>query len=262
MPAFPGARRALAALSLCLLTTPLGAVQSADELTVMSSGGYTAALQRLAPDFERSSGHHLQLVLGPSMGTSPDAIPNRLARGEEADLLIMVGSALDGLIAAGRVRADSRADVADSKIGLAVRAGQAKPDISTIDGLRQVLLSAHSIAYSDSASGVYVETELYKKLGLEAPLKPKSRMIVAERIGAVVARGDAEVGFQQVSELLPIPGIVFAGPIPDAVQKVTTFAAGIPTAARHPDRARELLAYLATAAARSIVIDAGLTPKR
>ncbi|MCM3879420.1 MAG: substrate-binding domain-containing protein [Vicinamibacterales bacterium] len=242
---------------LMFAVAPLGA---ADELTVMSSGGYTAALQQLAAGFEKTTGHHVRLLLGPSMGTAPDAIPNRLARGETADLLVMVGSVLRDLIAKGVVRADSRVDLANSKIGMAVRAGQPRPDIGTIESFTRVLLAARSIAYSDSASGVYIETEMYKRLGFEAQLAAKSRRIIAERVGDVVARGDAEIGFQQVSELLPISGISFVGTIPGPVQRITLFSAGIPVAAPRPDLARQLLAYVTAASARAIVERTGMEP--
>jgi molybdate transport system substrate-binding protein len=245
---------------MLLAASTLAPLRASVDLTVMSSGGYTAALEQLAAGFEKATGHHVRLLLGPSMGTAPEAIPNRLARGEVADLLVMVGTALDDLIAKGAVRTDSRVDLANSKIGMAVRAGQAKPDISTVESFTRTLMAARSIAYSDSASGVYIETEMYKRLGFEAQLKAKSRRIVAERIGNIVARGEAEIGFQQVSELLPIGGIVFVGPIPDPVQRVTVFSAGIPVVAPQPDLARQFLAYLTAAPARPIVERTGMEP--
>jgi molybdate transport system substrate-binding protein len=249
----------LGAVAATLLFAPLSFACAA-EITVMSSGGFTAALQSLAKDFTKATGNEVKIVLGPSMGTAEDAIPVRLARGEQADLLVMVGYALGGLIDKGVVRADSRVDLADSKIAMAVRAGAARPDISTIEAFKKALLAAKSIAYSDSASGVYIEKEMYGKLGLANELKPKSRMIVSERVGNVVARGDAEVGFQQVSELLPVKGIEFLGPIPAEVQKVTTFSAGIPVAAKDPDTARALLRFLASPEARKTVVETGLEP--
>ena len=244
-----------------LLATGLAPVSSpAAEIVVMSSGGFTAALQALAQSFSRETGHEVKIVLGPSMGAAEDAIPVRLARGERADALVMVGYALGGLVDKGVVRADSRVDLADSKIAMAVKSGAPRPDISTLDGFRKALLAAKSIAYSDSASGVYIEREMYGKLGLADELKPKSRMIVSERVGNVVARGEAEVGFQQVSELLPIKGIEFLGPIPADVQKVTTFSAGIPVAAKEPDVAKSLIHYLSSPEARQTVIGTGLEP--
>src|SRR4051794_8917070 len=226
-----------AALLIVLLT---GAV-SATEVKVMSSGGLTAAFQAVIPDCEKATGNKVELVLGPSMGTSPEAIPYRLSHGETADVVLMVGSALGDLVSKGVVDPMSRVDVAKSKIGLAVKAGTPKPDISTVEALKRTLLAAKSIAYSDSASGGYIEREMYKKLGLENELKPKSRMIVAERVGNVVARGEAELGFQQVAELLPIEGITYVSTIPEEVQSVTTFSAGIPANAKDKDAGKALI---------------------
>jgi molybdate transport system substrate-binding protein len=248
------------AAALGLTGFVLAGAAQAEELRVMSSGGLTAGYQALLPAFEKATGNRVETVLGPSMGTAPDAIPVRLEHGEEADVLLMVGSALGDLVAKGKVDPGSRVDIANSRIAMAVKAGRPKPDISTVEGLKKALLAAKSIAYSDSASGVYIEREMYKKLGLEKELAPKSRMIVSERVGNVVARGDAEIGFQQVAELLPVKGIEYVGPIPDAMQKVTTFSAGIPAASKHKDGAKALIAYLHSAEARPTLEKTGLDP--
>ena len=129
---------------------------AAAEIKVMISGGFSAAYKKLAPEFERASGHKIVTAYGPSMGATPEAIPNRMARGEPVDVVIMVGSALDGLIKDGKVAAGSRTDLARSSIGVAVREGAPKPDIGTSEALKRTLLAAKSIAYSDSASGVYI----------------------------------------------------------------------------------------------------------
>jgi len=245
-----------AALLIVLLT---GAV-SATEVKVMSSGGLTAAFQAVIPDCEKATGNTVELVLGPSMGTSPEAIPYRLSHGENADVVLMVGSALGDLVTKGAVDPASRVDVANSKIGLAVKAGASKPDISTVEAFKRTLLAAKSIAYSDSASGVYIERELYRKLGLENELKPKGRMIVAERVGDVVARGEAELGFQQVAELLPVQGITYVGTIPDEVQSVTTFSAGIPAGANDKEAGKALIACFTSAEERAALVRTGLEP--
>jgi molybdate transport system substrate-binding protein len=252
-------RRTVASFVVALALLASAAVKAA-EIRVMSSGGLTAAFQALIPAYEKATGNTVLLVLGPSMGTAPEAIPARLDRGEPADVLLMVGYALDGLAAKGKVIPDSRAPVANSKIAMAVKAGAPKPDISTLDRFKQALLDASSIAYSDSASGVYIEREMYKRLGLEDQLKGKSRMIVAERVGNVVARGDAEVGFQQVSELLPIKGITLAGELPPEVQNVTVFSAGVAASSTNPEEGRRLIAFLVSAQARPIIIEMGLEP--
>lgn len=242
--------------ALALLATGADAA----EIHVMSSGGLTAAVQALIPSFERKTGHHVDLVLGPSMGTAPEAIPARLGRGEPADVLLMVGASLGDLVTSGKVVAASRVDIADSKIGLAVKADTPVPDISTLDAFKRTLLAAKSIAYSDSASGVYIERAMYGKLGLHAELTPKSRMIVAERVGNVVARGEAEIGFQQMSELIPVKGITLVGKIPAEAQESTIFSAGIPVASKEPAAAKELIAYLASAEAAPTIVKAGLDP--
>jgi molybdate transport system substrate-binding protein len=183
-------RRAFLAGVLVPLAPRLLWAQST-EIRVISSGGFTAAYNVLAPRFEQMTGKKIISAYGASMGNAPDAIPQRLARGEPTDMIILARSALDDFTARGVVRPDSRVDLAESRIGVAVRAGAPKPDISTVDALRRTLLAAPSIAYSASASGVYVSTELYKKLGIEAEVAPKSRRILSERVAAVVARGEA-----------------------------------------------------------------------
>lgn len=249
-------------LKLCaaalVATSAVAAHVQAAELHVMSSGGFTAAYKLLGPKFASQTGNTLDTALGPSMGKSPEAIPNRLARGEPADAVIMVGYALDDLIKQGKVIPDSRVELADSRIGMVVREGAAKPDISSPESLKQVLLHAKSIAYSDSASGVYIERELFKKLGIEDQVKPKAKMIPRIPVASVVANGDYEIGFQQVSELLPVQGATFVGKIPESLQSVTRFAAGIPVGAQHPAEARALLDYLASPAVQADVKSTGL----
>ena len=230
------------------------------DLHVMNSGGFTAAYKLLAPRFEAKSGDTLNIAYGPSMGNSPEAIPNRLARNEPADVVIMVGYALDKLIAQGKVMPGSRVELADSRIGMAVRAGEPKPDISSVEAFRKTLLEAKSVAYSDSASGVYIQNELFKKMGIEAKLQPKATMIQKIPVGSVVATGDCQLGFQQVSELLPVPGIEFVGRIPESLQSVTRFAAGIPAGAAHPREARQLLDFLASPEAAPDIASTGLDP--
>lgn len=247
----------VAALAL-VATLGLSLVAQAEEIRVMTSGGFTAAYKVLGPKFAASTGNTLDTALGPSMGMAPEAIPNRLARGEKADVVIMVGYALDDLIKQGKVDPSSRVELADSRIGLVVREGAPKPDISSVEGLKKTLLAAKSVAYSDSASGVYIEDQLFKRLGIEDQLKPKSKMIPKIPVGSVVAAGDYQLGFQQVSELLPVPGVSFVAKIPESVQSVTRFAAGIPLGAQHPAEAKALLEYLASSAAQPDVKATGL----
>lgn len=232
----------------------------ADEIRVVTSGAFTAAYLEITPAFERATRHTIITVYGASMGTTPTSIPNRLERGEPLDVVILADTALDALIRAGKVVAGSRVDLVRSRIGMAVRAGAPKPDISTVAALTRTLLQAKSIAFSDSASGVYISTELLQRLGIADRVLPKSKRIQSEPVGAVVARGEAEVGFQQFSELLPEKGIDIVGPLPPDVQKVTVFSAGIVAGGKAPDAARALIAYLASPAAAAAITKAGLEP--
>jgi molybdate transport system substrate-binding protein len=237
---------AATAIIAVLLLTRLAV--AADEIKVMTSGAFTAAYLELAREFERSTGHRI-VTEATSMGTGPTSIPARLDRGEAIDVVIVADGDLEQLIKAGRIRPGTRVDLARSAIGMAVRRGAPKPDISSVDALRQTLLEAKSIAYSASVSGAYLSTELFQQLGIADRVLPKSRRIEGERVGAVVARGEAEIGFQQISELLPVAGIDFVGPLPTDVQRVTVFAAGIGVASKHPATAKSFVEFLASPAA-------------
>jgi len=249
-----------AGLLLAAIWLFLAGPASAVEIKVMISGGLSAAYKNLIPEFERATGNTVSTVAGPSMGETPQAIPNRLQRGESADVVIIVGDALEKLIAQGKVVAGSRVDVARSNIAMAVRSGAPKPDISSVAALKQTLLTAKSIAYSDSASGVYLSTVMFQQLGIADQVLPKSRMIPAEPVGAVVARGEAEIGFQQVSELLPVQGIELVGMLPPEVQKVTVFSAGVVAGAKEAEAGRALIRFLASPAAAPAIVKSGMEP--
>ena len=242
--------------------TALFAVHAAqaETINVVSSGGFSETYKVLGPRFEAATGNKLNSMWGPSMGKTVDAVPQRMARGEDIDVLIMVGYALDKLVAEGRVIADTRTPLAGAAIGLAVKQGAPVPDISTVDKLRSVMLNAKSIAYSDSASGVYIESEMLKKLGIEEQVKGKSKMIPAEPVAMGVARGESEVGFQTISELLPIPGVTVVGPVPDAVQKMTWFAAGVVKGSKHEAAARALIKYISSPEAQPVMLEKGMVP--
>jgi molybdate transport system substrate-binding protein len=238
----------------------LAGTAHAAEVHVMISGGLSAAYNALVPEFEKTTGNKVITAYGPSMGTTTNAIPMRLERGEPADVVILVGYALGDLIKQGKVVPDSRVDLVNSKIGVAVKAGAPKPDISSADAIKRALLAAKSVAYSDSASGVYVSTEMFDKLGIAAEMKDKAKKIPATPVAEIVARGDAEIGFQQISELKPVPGIDIVGPLPDALQKVTVFSAGIATVSKQPEAGKALIQFLASPAARGAIVNSGLEP--
>lgn len=251
----------LAALPLTFALLTNAAVRAA-EITVVTSGAFTAAYMELAPQYEHATHNKLVSETGPSMGTTHNAIPMRLERGEAIDVVIMAAPALADLIKQGKVRADSRVDLVQSAIGMAVKAGAPKPDISTLDGLKRTLLAAKSIAYSDSASGVYLATELFPKLGIADQIKGKTKKIEADPVGGVVAKGEAEIGFQQISELRPVKGIEIVGELPPGAQRITVFAAGIPATAKDPGAAKALIQWLASPAVYPTIKKTGLEPAR
>jgi molybdate transport system substrate-binding protein len=237
---------------------------SAAELHVMISAGFYDVYAELGPAFERASGHRLITTRGPSMGDSPEAIPTRLARGETADVVILDGRSADELARQGLVRAGTKVDLARSQIGMVVRAGVAPPNIGSVEAFRRTLLAAKSIGYSDSGSGTYLSTTLFAKLGLADQMAGKSRKVrgppSGEPVAMVVARGEVEIGFQQVSELIHVPGVTFVGAIPAELQPGFSFAGAITSAARQTDAALALLHFLASPEAASTILKAGMTP--
>ena len=247
----------LLGLAAALLLT---STVSAAEVRVMISGGLSVAYNALVPEFEKATGNKVVTARGPSMGTTVNAIPVRLERGEPADVLIMVGYALGDLIKNGKVIADSRVDLVNSGIGIAVKAGAPHPDISSAETIKRALLAAKTIAYSDSASGVYVSTEMFKKLGIAEEMKDKARKIPATPVGEIVAHGDAEIGFQQISELKPVQGIDIVGPLPAGLQQNTVFSAGIATVSKEPDAGKALIKFLTSPAARDEIVKSGMEP--
>jgi len=236
----------------------------AADVHVMISAGFFKVYSELGPAFERASGHRLVTTRGPSMGDSPEAIPTRLARGEAADVVILDGGAADELGKRGLVRAGTKVELARSQIGMVVRTGAAKPDIATVDAFRSALLAAKSIAYSDSGSGTYISTVMFAKLGVADQVAEKSRKVrgppSGEPVAAVVARGEAEIGFQQVSELMHVPGVDFVGTIPAELQPGFSFAGVLTTTARQPDAASALIHFLSSSEAAPVISKAGLTP--
>jgi molybdate transport system substrate-binding protein len=252
--------RIAALIATCALLT-FAAARPA-EIKVVTSGAFTAAYLELVPEYQRATHNKLLTEFGPSMGTTHNAIPIRLDRGEAIDVVIMAAPALDDLIKQGKVRANSRVELVESKMGMAVKAGAPKPDISTVDALKRTLLAAKSIAYSDSASGVYLSTELFPKLGIADQIKNKSKKIEADPVGGVVATGEFEIGFQQISELRPVKGIDIVGELPPGAQRVTVFAAGIPTTSTHPEAAKTLIQWLASPARYATIRKTGLEPAK
>ncbi|ANY21212.1 hypothetical protein A6F68_02722 [Tsuneonella dongtanensis] len=247
-------------LSGCATHSADSAPTEKSALVVMTSGGFAEAMDRLEPQYERQIGRDVVIVKGSSSGGASDSIPERLKRGERADVVILSREGLAALERDNLVQVGSSRDLVRSVIGMAVRKGAPVPDISTAEKFNQVLLSAPSIGYSASASGTYLSTDLWPRLGLADQLLPKSKRILSERVGSVVARGEVAIGFQQMSELLPIPGITVVGPIPGAYQKITTFSAAKTEAGARNPYSDKLFAFLTSPRVSKQVAATGLDP--
>ena len=250
-------RLLLAGLGLLLATSQL--VQAA-EIRVITSGAFTEAYKKLVPEFEKQTGHRVISSFGASVGNAPDSIPTRSSRGETFDLIILSDGGLEAMVKKGNVIPGSRVDLVRSQIGAAVRKGTPKPDISTVDALKQTLLNAKSIAYSASASGTYLSTELFPKLGVAEEMKDKAKRIMSERVGAVVARGDAELGFQQVSELIYFKELDFIGTLPESVQQTIFFSAGLVEGSTEQETAKQLIKFFQSPEVAETIRQTGLDP--
>ena len=255
----PLARRLAA--HICSVVVLLAAPAYGEEVRVMTSGGTAAAYVALAPQFERATGH-TAVTLATSTGIGPDAIANRVRRGEPVDVIILSRAGIDELVGEGKVVADSRVDLARSSIGMAVRRGAPRPDISTVDALKRALLQAKSVAYSAQVSGIYLITELFPRLGIADQMAKKSIRVEVGRVGSAVERGEAEIGFQQISELLEVQGVDYVGPLPAEVQRVTVFTAAITAGSKNPSAARALIEFLASPRGKEVMANSGLDPIR
>jgi molybdate transport system substrate-binding protein len=248
-----------AGLALALLVGAAYAAGAA-EIKVLATTAMKTALDVLAPPFAAASGHAPQLVYGPS-----GALAKRVADGEAADVVILAGG-IDDLIRQGRVIDASRADVASARIGIAVRKGAARPDISTPDAFKRTLLAARSVAFagpaSGGASGVYL-IKMFERLGIAAEIDAKAKFARGGpegMVSALVAAGEAEIGLQQISEIMSVPGVDLVGPLPEALQTATIYSAGVLTKADQPDAAAALIKFLQTPAAAAVYRAKGLAP--
>ena len=234
----------------------------AENVTVMISAGFYGVYEQLAPQFEQSTGHRLTTIRGPSIGDSPEAIPTRLAKGQHADVIILDGESAENLATRGLVRHNSISILALSQIGAAVKLNAMKPDISNTEAFRQTLLSAKSIAYSDSGSGTYIANTMFNKLGILEQVKSKTMKVrgppSGEAVAAVVARGEAEIGFQQVSEIIHTPGITYLGPIPADLQPGFSFAGALTSNTFQPEAGAALIRFLKAPDVAEVISKAGL----
>jgi molybdate transport system substrate-binding protein len=245
-------RFALGTLLACVILT---AHATATEIKVIGSPGFREAYTELVPAFEKSTGHRVSTIWG-----GVNEIANRVAGGETADIVILPVAQIDDLIAKGKLLAKSRVELAKSGVGVAVRIGAPKIDIRYGDAIKNALLAAKSISYSNGPSGAHM-ADLIKKWGIADQVKAKIVIAPPDTpVGVVLARGGADIGFQQVSELLHVKGIDYLGPLPADVQEITAFAAALHSMAKTPDAAAALVKYLSAPAAAPIIRKTGMEP--
>ena len=227
-----------------IVALPLSMAARAAEITVLSTQAVEGAYRELVPQFEQASGHTVTTIFTGTLDAQ-----KRIAAGETYDLIIMAGPAIDDLVRAGKVAPGSRVDLATSGVGVAVRAGAPKPDIRSTEALKKALLAATSIGYSTGPSGVYL-TDLLRRLGIADQIKSKLRQTpTGVFVGSLLASGEVEIGFQQVSELSHYPGIDYVGPLPADIQNVTVFSSGMPIGARSVDAVKAWITFLTSPAA-------------
>jgi molybdate transport system substrate-binding protein len=243
-----------------LMTLATSTIGHPAEIHAIITGALTGAMRNLQPAYEKASGNQLIISWGPSSGDTKDAIPQRLKNGETPDVLIMVAPAYEKLVAEGKFVASSRIDIARSPIGVGVREGSPKPDVSTVSALRTALLSAKSIGYSEGASGVYISSQLISKLGISDQISSKMKKITGELVGEAIARGELEIGLQQVSELKAVKGVSFLGPLPEEVQFASVISCAIAQSAREPQAAKSLMDFLSSKETAASFAKSGLDP--
>ena len=243
---------AAAAALLFVAATPAQA-----QLRVLISGGFAAAYRQVLPSFERESGVSVTTMSGSSQGSGPETIGAQLARGVLADVVILSREGLRDLTAGGRIVAGTDVDLAQTPLGLAIRAGAPKPDISTVERLKQALLAAKTVAVPGSTGGLYVTNELLPRLGLVDVLTVRITSRGSEST-ALVTTGEATIAIQPVSELLHVSGVEFVGPLPPGVQLVQAFAGAVVVGSANVDMAKRLLAFLASDGASAAIIANGM----
>jgi molybdate transport system substrate-binding protein len=242
-------------LAICAAVLVCSTAARAAEIKMIASNAVKEAYLQLVPQFEKASGNHVVI----DWGGMAD-ITKRIAEGETADVVITTAASIEALTKQGKLVSGSRADVAKSAIGVAIRPGAPKPDLSSGEGLKRSLLAAKSIIISGGPSGIYLEG-WFRKVGIADQIKAKTKTLApGASPGDALARGEGDIGFTQVSELLAVKGIDYLGPVPADMQQVTVFSAGIPVHAGAPEAAKALLKFVTAAPAAAVLKKTGLEP--
>jgi molybdate transport system substrate-binding protein len=250
-------RAAIIAGALCLAGLPPA---SAAEIKVLTAGAYKPVVLALVPAFEKQTGNKVTVDNG-----TTGQLKKRIEGGEAFDLLVITPAVVDEMIASGKLAAGSQVKLASVGVGVVVKEGAPKPDISTVDKFKQALLAAKSVAYIDPASGgssgIYVD-KLLVKLGIAEQIKPKAKLKQGGHVADLIVSGEAELGIHQISEIVPVKGAALVGPLPKEIQNTTTYAAGLSTSAKDKDAVKELIEYLSGPDAAAVLKSKGMEPAK
>ena len=229
------------------------------QLNVLMSGGFGAAYEQLLPDFERETGIKVATGSGASQGTGSHTIAAQLERGTPADVVILSREGLGDLIAANKIVAGTDIDLARVPLGVAVRAGTGKPDVSTIESLKQILIKAKTVAIPESTSGIWLTTDLFPRLGIADKINVKA-MPRGSAAAGLVAQGAADLAIMPVSEIVHAPGVEVAGSLAPEIQFVQVFSAAVVAGSTETDRSKRLIEFLASARACTAISASGMEP--
>ncbi len=243
-------------VTAALLTWPLAA---SAQLKVLISGGFSGPYEQLLPEFERMTGIQVTTGSGSSQGSGPQTIAAQLARGVPTDVVILSREGLTALIAANRIAAGTDADLARTPLGVAVRAGAPKPDVSTVEAFKQVVLKAKFVAVPSSTSGIFLTKDVFPRLGVADKIKVK---LTPRGTGAtaMVAAGEADIALMPVSEIVHAPGVDLAGTLPEEIQLNQVFSAAVVAGSKEVEAAKRLIAFLASERASAAIRSGGMEP--
>jgi molybdate transport system substrate-binding protein len=246
------------AFVLAAILAMLSGEAAAAEIKLLTAGAFEQVVKDLVPSFERQSGHKVTIERG-----TAGELKARIERGDAFDVAVITPAVLDALAKAGKVVPASRTNVATVGVGVGVKQGAARPDISTVDAFKRALLDAKAVAYIDPASGgtsgIYID-KLLERLGIADEVRRKAKLKKGGHAAEFVASGEADIVLQQMSEIIPVKGVVAAGPLPAEIQNITTYSAAISSASKAPDAAQALLKALSGPEAAALLKAKGMEP--
>jgi molybdate transport system substrate-binding protein len=231
---------------------------NAAEIKVLTAGAYRQVVDALVPDFEKHTGNKVTVDNG-----TTGQLTKRIEGGEAFDVLVITPAVVDQMIASGKLAAGTHVKLASVGVGVVVKEGAPKPDVSTVEAFKSALLAAKSVAYIDPASGgssgIYID-KLLVKLGIADQIKPKAKLKQGGHVADLIASGEAELGIHQISEIVPVKGVTLVGPLPKEIQSTTTYAAGLSASAKDKDAVGELIKYLSGPDAAAVLKSKGMDP--